>query len=209
MTAFVPGGRLPPAPPLPTIVGDLHARSPLEVAVGLMLSPSALRGKLKAFPCTGPEGSPGSRWKRRASDDIAVLRAWSVQFAGVPIGIRAGVASSLAVIEAADIWSLSDLERQLGRLPSPTVQSVTVEGVRRLWFRLPPECTGCPTRNDIGEGVRLIGDGGFVVLPPAGSWLASIDDPAVDFRLLPPTWLCRAANTPIDPTPTVRVFCAN
>lgn len=199
---------LPAAPPLPPLTPDLHSPSAYSVAAGLLEAPTTLQGQFKFIPLVGAEGQPGRGWKRRTTSNPRILSAWAVQHPTAALAVRTGVPGGVVVMEITRETGLAPLEDRLGRLPHPTIESISEHGVRRLWFRLSPNCPRCPTAPSLGGGVRLIGDGGYARLPAPGEWRVAPDDPdpAADFRLFPAAWVRHVVTLAAEPVPTVRLF---
>lgn len=199
--------RLPPAPPLPVVTPDLHSPSAYSVAAALLDAPTSMQGRFKAFPIVGGHGQPGRGWKRRATSDLRTMSMWRVQHPNASVAVRTGVAGGVVVLDITGTKGLRALEDRLGRLPEPTIESVSAGGVRRLWFRLSPNCPRCPTTPGLLDGVHLTADGGYARLPGPDEWRVAPDsDLAADFRLFPAAWVRHAVAVAADPIPSVRFF---
>lgn len=124
--------RLPPAPPLPAVMPDLHSPSDYSVAAGLLDAPNSMQGRFKTFPIVGGHGQPGRGWKRRATSDPGTMSMWRVQHPSASVAVRTGVAGGIIVLDITGTKGLRALEDRLGRLPEPTIESASAGGVRRL-----------------------------------------------------------------------------
>ncbi len=134
-----------------------------------------------------------------ATIDESTVRQWWVRCPDANIGLRTGIESGLIVLDVdpakggAD--SLADLERRHGSLPT-TVESLTGGGGRHILFAHPGD--GQVIRNSIGEigpGLDVRSDGGYVVVPPSVhasgrqyAWEISSEPDDVPLAPLPP-WL--------------------
>ena len=149
-------------------------------------------------------GSPGkhprtARGCLDASADPVVIRRWWNQNPTAGVGLATG--NGLAVVDVDPRHNgddtLRDLERALGALPV-TVEVLTGGGGRHLYLSTPP---GVPVRcsaGQLGEGLDLRGEGGYVVAPPTihvsgrrYAWEASGDPADVEVAPMPAAWLER------------------
>ena len=144
---------------------------PDEAAAGEGLAAAALEyaaAGLPVLPLAGkvPRIEGGLT---RASADVAVVAEWWRRWPDANIGIRTGAESGLVVVDVdvqhGGAGTLKALERERGQLPR-TAEVLTGGGGRHLLFRHP----GRDVRNSAGQlgpGLDVRGDGGYVVAPPS------------------------------------------
>jgi hypothetical protein len=107
-----------------------------------------------------------------ATSDDERVRAWWDQWPDANIGLATGSKSGVWVLDIdgeEGEASLRDLEHRLGALPA-TVVAITGGGGRHLFFRL-PDLDEAPTvknsAGQVGAGLDVRGEGGYVVAPPS------------------------------------------
>ena len=135
---------------------------------------------------------------RDATNDTSVIRAWWGRSPDANVGIAAGRRSGLLVLDVdprhgGDV-TLAELEAKHGPLPE-TVEAITGGHGRHILFAYPDgRDVGC-SPGDLGPGLDVRGEGGFIVAAPSGhltggryEWEARHhpdDCPLAD----PPRWL--------------------
>jgi hypothetical protein len=144
------------------------------------------------------------RWQLKASSDPATITGWWEKWPNANVGVAAGAASGIVVLDVdgdEGEATLAELEDKLGPLPE-TLEVATPSGGRHLWFQHP----GGHVPNSasaLGPGLDVRGDGGLVVVPPSGrpggiwEWLGDPDDSG-ELAELPPAW---AALLRVDQAP--------
>lgn len=149
-----------------------------------------------ASPAKHPVGRLVPRGVLDASRDPNVLAAWLEQ-GRCNIGIATGAASGIVVLDIdprhGGDETLADLEREHGSLPT-TWRFLTGGGGEHVLFRHP----GRPVKNSagqIGPGIDVRGDGGYIVAPPSihingRPYAISVDHHPEDVPLADaPAWL--------------------
>lgn len=165
-------------------------------------------------------GSPGKHPIAAAAPhglkDATVLQArveeWWSRYPYSNVGIRTGAASGLLALDIDPRhggWeSLSRMEQEHGKLPSPTPTVHTGSGGMHLYLTFP----GGGNRTDIAgyRGIDLRGDQGYVVAPPSTHvegvyrWSdAGFPGDGVKPAACPP-WLVRLLATPLERSPGPR-----
>ena len=155
------------------------------------------------FPC-GPHKRPllaKGRGFLDATLDPDKIRGWWTEFPTSMIGMPTGKASGWWVLdvdrhgEVRGDQTLSELEDVHGKLPD-TVQSITPTGGWHLMFTLPRDGRKVVSRsNNLGPGLDVRGDGGYVILPPscgaagAYAWEGSSDPADGVAAVAAPAWL--------------------
>jgi hypothetical protein len=131
-----------------------------------------------------------------ASSDPTVVKGWFGGFATNNIGIATGAISGIVVIDVdtrhGGDQSLQELETKHGALPM-TLRWRTGGGGEHILFRHP----GGTIRNSagqLGSGLDVRGDGGYIVAPPSrhksGNYYALSDGQPFNTPLAqPPEWL--------------------
>lgn len=103
------------------------------------------------------------------STEETTIRAWWQRFPTSNIGIVTGAVSGIIVLDIDPRHygddALQELEERNGPLPR-TVEVVTGSGGRHIYFRHPGIRIPCSS-GQIGEGIDVRGDGGYVVAPPS------------------------------------------
>jgi Bifunctional DNA primase/polymerase, N-terminal/Primase C terminal 1 (PriCT-1) len=147
------------------------------------------------FPCQPRDKTPACRnGFKDATINPAHIDTWWEACPDLNIGIATGTPSGFFVLDIDNDKdgeaSLRKLEEAYGALP-PTVESVTGKG-RHCYFRQGEYGpVGC-SRDQIGPGLDIRGDGGYVIAPPSihpngGVYRWSVDS-ASDFAEAP-DWL--------------------
>jgi hypothetical protein len=148
---------------------------------------------LAVFPCQPRGKEPAcDTGLRAATTDVERINRWWHAFPDLNIGIATGTTSGIFVLDIDGEdgeGSLLKLEGAHGALP-PTIEVVTGKG-RHCYFR-----TGkhkiCNSVGQIGIGLDIRGDGGYVIAPPSihpsGRPYAWSVDTARDFADAP-DWL--------------------
>jgi hypothetical protein len=126
-----------------------------------------------------------------ATSDARRVAAWWRAWPTANIGASTGRGMvALHVERDGGEGALLDLEEHFGPLPA-TVAIVTGEGGRFLVFRMQRPV---PSRQ-LAQGLALLGEGGFVVLPPSRTESQYVRDSAAGRQVVPlPAWL--AAGEP-------------
>ncbi len=157
--------------------------------------------------CASPAKHPFGRLVRRgpqdASKDPARIASW-FEHGQLNLGIATGAASGMIVLDIDPRHdgdqTLADLEREHGPLPA-TWRFLTGGGGEHILFRHPgrplPNSTG-----EIGPGIDVRGDGGYIVAPPSEhisgrAYAISVDHHPDEVELTdPPTWLLQRLRPP-------------
>jgi putative DNA primase/helicase len=121
------------------------------------------------FPCESGGKRPRTRnGLHDASTDPKQIELWWRADGNANVGLRTGSVSRLVVLDVdgdEGTVSLRDLERENGQLPR-TASVVTPRGGAHFYFRYP----GSEIRNSAGQlgpGLDIRGDGGYVLVPPS------------------------------------------
>lgn len=144
------------------------------------------------------------KWGEAASSDLDSVRAWWKTFKSANLGVVAGSASGVVVVDVDPRHggndSLDDLLSKMGKLPD-TATVITGSGGQHIYFKHP----GGVVRNSagaIGPGIDVRGDGGFVVGPGSlhssggfYEWEASSEPADVGFAVMP-QWLQKLVYEP-------------
>ena len=108
-----------------------------------------------------------------ATRDQEQISQWWTQWPDANIGVRTGAESGIVVIDIdprkGGDDSFEDLEKEIGKLPD-TAEQHTGSGGRHLIFNYPGKEVKC-SRSELGSGIDVKGDGGYIVVPP--SWNAN------------------------------------
>lgn len=154
----------------------------------------------RVFPLRRGEKRPVlNDWPNKATTDATVIAEWWARWPGANVGIATGAGSGLVVLDIdprhGGDESLREREQKHGPLPE-TVEALTPSGGRHVYFRHP----GGSIRNSAGQlgaGLDIRGDGGYVVAPPsvradghAWVWEAEHHPDDIAVADLPP-WLLR------------------
>jgi hypothetical protein len=102
-----------------------------------------------------------------ATNDGGIIRAWWARCPRANVGIRTGAASGLVVLDVdgdAGIASLRALVRAHGHLPAAWAR--TGSGGWHRYMAHPGEHVG-NSQGQLGAGLDIRGDGGYVVAPPS------------------------------------------
>ena len=171
----------------------------------------------KAGPiCDHPAKHPLNRHGLRdATTDPLQLARWWRTWPTANVAIRTGVPSGLVIVDidpAHDAIRTLDTLAQTGRLPTPTLDTLTVAtggNGHHLYYqhprsRVPNTTSQLPTLGPT-PGVDLRGDGGYIIAPPSThrsghqyQWNPGHHTPA---RL--PTWAQPAPPTPRPAPPAI------
>jgi hypothetical protein len=150
------------------------------------------------FPCDpitkGPLVSGGLHGATRDAD---VIRRWWGRHAQAMIGVPTGALSAFWVLDLDrddqtgkdGRAALAQLEREHDPLPA-TVSVWTPRGGLHLYFKWSP---GFPVRNSVGQlgpGIDVRGEGGYVIVPP------SVRADGSEYRFENPTGLFEIAEAP-------------
>lgn len=154
-------------------------------------------------------GSPGkhprtSNGLKDASTDAAVIRGWWQRWPDAGVAIATG--RTLAVIDVDPPKgggdSLVDARRALGDLPD-TVEVITGSGGRHIYLSVPEGVSVRCSAGQLGPGLDVRGDGGYVVAPPSlhqsgqrYAWEASSHPDEVAVAPMPHGWLERLTARP-------------
>jgi len=156
---------------------------------------------LPVFPCNRKK-QPYIKWKEGATTDHAEIERLWRQFPDAMIGMPTGAASGIVVLDVdinkdKDIRgddSLADLEKQYGKLPD-TLEVKTPSGGRHFYFKNPTDADIRNSTSDIGSGLDIRGNGGYVIVPPSVSergvydWEGEDDDFSWERVADMPRWL--------------------
>ena len=143
------------------------------------------RKGLPVFPLHTPEGGRCScgrascdaagkhprilNWPEKATASAGIIRAWWRRWPDANIGLVTGAASGLVVLDVdprhGGHITLEDLQGRFGELPD-TVEAETGGLGRHFFFRHPG--TRIPnSAGQLGPGLDVRGDGGYIVAPPS------------------------------------------
>jgi hypothetical protein len=137
-----------------------------------------------------------------ATLDRAVIRRWAEWWPEANLAIRTGEPSGIVVLDVDPRHdgdaTLADLEREHGLLPA-TVEAITGGGGRHLYFRHPGGIVP-NSQGDVGAGLDVRGDGGYVLVPPsrtAGRYAWEVSSHPDDTALAAvPPWLLTLMRRP-------------
>ncbi len=156
------------------------------------------------FPCGRNKRPriPGGRGFLDATCDAAQLRVWWEKWPTALIGVAAGAASGIVVIDTdipktaekpiPGLESLKQLEQKYGKLPE-TLTSRTGSGGHHLIFAHPGAGIVIPDKTELAglQNLDVRGDGGYIIVPPSGhpsggryEWLNDLP-----IARLPDAWL--------------------
>lgn len=154
-------------------------------------------------------GSPGKHPRtenglKDATLDERTIRSWWQRWPDAGVAIATG--NGLVVIDVdppkGGDDSLVDARRALGEIPD-TVEVLTGGGGRHLYLRAPEGVSVRSSAGQLGPGLDVRADGGYVVAPPSlhvtgkrYSWEASGDPEDVDVAPVPAGWLARLTAAP-------------
>lgn len=156
---------------------------------------------LPVFPCKGKRPLVEYGFKA-ATTDPETISGWWKKWPNANIGMPTGEVSGIVGLDV-DVKNgldgdeeLSKLQKQYGALPD-TPQVLTPSGGMHFWFQYP----GTPvksTSGELGKGIDIRGDGGYLIVPPstikqqAYEWEAS----SPDFPSSMPDWLVSLTRKP-------------
>lgn len=154
-------------------------------------------------------GSPGKHPRtpnglKDASLDPAVIRGWWQRWpdAGVAVATGRGLAVIDVDVHKGGDDALVDARRALGELPD-TVEVVTGSGGRHIYLSVPEGVSVRCSAGQLGAGLDVRGDGGYVVAPPSlhqsgrrYAWEAGSDPDEVDVAPMPGGWMERLTARP-------------
>ena len=149
------------------------------------------------FPCRpGAKAPHTANGLKDASTDTGLIEGWWNVWPAANVAIVTGRPSGLVVLDVDGddgAEALRTLERQHGRLPR-TLSVVTPRGGNHYYFKHP----GAEVRNSasqVGSGLDIRGDGGYVLVPPSvvGGRSYELDERAAPAPL--PRWLLEAASS--------------
>ena len=131
----------------------------------------------QVFPChpTGHQPLDGGKDVQGrggfylATTDEERIQVWWTRWPDAAIGLRTGEGSGVFAVDidprhGGDV-SLEHLEAEHGELPE-SVESQTGGGGRHVLLNWPGQSVGCST-GQIGPGIDVKGDGGYIILPPS------------------------------------------
>jgi len=149
--------------------------------------------------CASPGKHPRSaNGCKDATTDVDTIRAWWRRHPDASIGVATG--AGLAVVDVdpghGGNDTMEDLRRALGKLPD-SVEVLTGGGGRHVYLAVDPATPVRCSAGQLGAGVDIRGDGGYVVAPPSlhvsgrrYMWESSSDPgEGVEVAPLPATWL--------------------
>lgn len=170
------------------------------------------------FPCNAKKEPLTAHGFKDASRDKVQMAEWMRRYPNCTWGMPTGRATGFFVVDV-DIKphlgkhgdeALAKLCLAHGALPS-TAEVVTPSGGKHLYFRHPEDVETKSLsdlqQNDIGAGLDIRADGGYVIVPPscvdghAYEWEASSDPAEVGFAAAPPWLIELARKAPADPPP--------
>jgi hypothetical protein len=112
-----------------------------------------------------------------ATTDADIITRWWTKAPSAHVAIRTGTASGLLVLDLDDrpedgrdgrsTW-LRLLADHAGTQPPDTVEASTGGGGRHLFFALPDGLTIASSKDQLGPGVEVKAEGGYVVAAPSG-----------------------------------------
>ena len=130
---------------------------------------SCRAGKDKCKPGKHPFGTFAAKGLKDATNDVEAVKGWWEREGRCNIGIRTGTISGIFVLDVDDrdggSTSLAKLEVRHGALPK-TLTQITGGG-RHLIFNSPQGISIKNSQGDIGAGLDVRGDGGYIVAAPS------------------------------------------
>ena len=151
----------------------------------------AERGWL-VFPCSGKTPKTTNGLKDATSTDTGLIEGWWNSWPDANVAIVTGTASGIVVLDI-DVGgedgyeTLRALEAEHGEL-QPTASVKTPSGGSHLYHRHP----GIDIRNSVrqlGPGLDIRGDGGYVVAPPSPGYVVDEEAPVAAL----PAWILETA----------------
>lgn len=160
----------------------------------------AAKGK-PVFPCNDKKRPLTPKGFHDATTDPLVIEGWWTDHPDALIGMPTGEISGLVIvdldlkpgIDGRDAWG--DLQSHHGRAPD-TLEVLTRSGGAHFYFRWP----GVKIKNsasNLGPGVDIRGDGGYVIVPPSKGY--EKEGSSVNTIAPMPQWLIDLTRAP-DPT---------
>jgi hypothetical protein len=155
---------------------------------------------LAVFPCQPGGKQPAcDTGLHAATTDVERINRWWRAFPNLNIGIATGTVSGIFVLDIDGEdgeGSLLKLESEHGALP-PTIEAITGKG-RHCYFRIAAKRKIGNSAGQIGVGLDVRGDGGYVIAPPSihpsGRPYAWSVDATRDFAVAP-DWLLTMVAT--------------
>lgn len=148
----------------------------------------------QVFPCNGKLPATKTGYKDATGDYGKASQMFSN---GHSVAVATGKVSGIFVLdvdikkEAGGDGTLSDLERQFGKLPS-TVEVTTPSKGRHLYFKY-VDGVGC--RIGFRPGLDIRGDGGYVIAPPSKDYYWEISSHPGEVPIADaPNWLIEMIN---------------
>jgi hypothetical protein len=130
----------------------------------------AKRG-LKVFPLAPHHKLPikGFKWKELATDDEDQISEWFAQYYDCNWAVRTGAESKVFVLDVDDVAGRDSLSALLARgsLPATLMTHTGKELSFHLWFAYPSDVVILNSANNLGPGLDVRGQGGYVVVPPS------------------------------------------
>ena len=151
----------------------------------------AAKGK-PVFPCMPQKKRPYTRnGLHDATTDTMLIDEWWTQWPDAWIGMPTGKPSGIVAtdldlnpgIDGRDAWH--DLQVMHGQCPD-TLEVLTPSGGAHYWWRWP----GFPIKNSasqLGPGVDIRGDGGYIIVPPSPGYEREAESQAAPAEM--PQWL--------------------
>jgi hypothetical protein len=117
-----------------------------------------------------------------ASTDPETIERWWRRWPAANIAVRTGSVSGLLVLDADDLDSLHELEREHGQLPR-TASVVTPRGGQHLWLRHSGGVASSASRLKPGLDIRA--ENAYIIAPPSPGYVVDEEAPLAE----PPVWL--------------------
>lgn len=138
-------------------------------------------------------------WQEKASAEPDRIETYWAEYPNANIGVCTGAVSNIFVLDVdgdEGLQSLSALEKRHGTLPL-TLEADTGSGGKHYYFKWPREMDIRNSVKQLGAGLDIRGNGGYVVAPPSlhpngnqYEWSALSGDQPVDA----PKWLLELIN---------------
>jgi Bifunctional DNA primase/polymerase, N-terminal/Primase C terminal 1 (PriCT-1) len=151
----------------------------------------------RVFPCRMHDKKPLLRdWPTHASSDSEQIVSWNQQWPDCNWACATGVGSGVFVLDVDGQSGEASLKLLPGELPT-TLTTKTGRGFH-FWFQWP---NGCMIRNstgELGEGLDIRGEGGYVMVPPSMHPSGKRYEFTVPEDIaVPPQWLVDAISAPL------------